>query len=658
MADFDPRDPIRNDKSDVKKRIIQELDKKFREGEPTAADWERLYRQFPNQEGLLDAERKARMKAYKEIRDKAKHLARKVYDKYVSGTMTTNRIAEKMAEHKTRNNWTDAQFEAFKREFMAILSGQRARDIENNQHIKVNRSRINKALGGPSMPEIKYGEIGLKIKESEHGTVSEIIKLMENNAALANNVYYQSLNYTDMFIPAITGKFDRSKDDPSDYIHPVIACLFLPKIEVLETHFLYSNFGKIIKRKFDKQPINDVPNILLLRDITTDPNDVVCDATSPMTDLLNRYKVQIALWSVVIQLRSGRYYNVPAMKQLIKSLSVCRNNLFDNADMSFNQDDGSFLRRLFNVFSFRPTFVATKKLSNMFNLQQLFQPQSQGVPFQQDFTLPTVATYGYTAQPLTTLTEISMINIQLPPPATTVQLGLLAPAAGGAPPPVDLHTQQTLWIYEGETKQNVPKEQSVISSNGILVFHVNRQAPKVTINSFANPMAFSQLPLTTGATLQSINTHKVNVAPIITVGPSNEVFSLKSVVAVTDTLITAPGTRIEERIITGSIGLLIESNPSDALSAGNRYLRYDPFGASQPVLVQPSVSATGAVTAPYYITNDPVSAMDPHFPTDGTERESWFDAASTKGTIYIYQPHKPYTPKIQIAPQMQFGLLM
>lgn len=652
MADFDPRDPIRNDKSDIKKRIIQELDKKFREGEPTAEDWERLYRQFPNQEGLLDAERKARFKVYKEIREKAQKLARRVFDKYQAGSMTTHRIMEKMKEHKARNNWTDEQFEAFKREFIAILSGHRAKDIENNQHRKAYRSRINQALGGPSMPKIEYSESGLKIKENEHGAVSEIIKLMESNAALANNVYYQSLRYKDMFLPAITGKFDKNKDDPTNYIHPVIACLFLPKIDVLETHFLYSNFGKIVKRKFDKQPINDVANILLLHDITTDPNDVVCDATSPMVDLLNRYKVQIALWNVVISLRSGRYYNVPAMKELTKYISICRNNLFDNADMSFNHDDGSFLRRLFSVFSFRPTFVAVQKLANVITMQQMFQPQGQR--FQQDFTIPSGVAYGYTARPAPTLTEIAMINIQLPPPTPTVELGLLAPAAGGGSSmsggaiPVDLQTHQTLWIYESDTKQSVPKEQSVIGSNGILVFHVNRQAPVVNIQGHVNPFAFNQLPLTTGATLQTFNKHEVNVAPVISIGPSNDIFTLKSVVAVTDTNISTGG--LTKSIITGSIGLLID-NDLDGVASGTRYLRYDPFGASQPVLVPPSATSTTSG----YVLNDPISAMPSHFSADKTP--SWFDTAQKNGTIYIYVPHKPYTPKMKMTPQLQFGLM-
>lgn len=631
MADFDEsRDTVAK-RGGIKEKIIQELDKRFRDGEPTADDWNRFYAEFPDQGEFLDAERKARFKSHREITKLAQNLAEDVRRKYLVGSMPTHKIAEKMVRYRNKNNWTNAQFEAFRRAFIALLSGKRATDVENNQMLSVNRSRINRALGGPVLANIQYQERGLRIKESDNAIVSEIIKLMDTHSDIHTKVLYQSLMYRDLGIVAISGEFDRTKNDPSDYIHPVIAALFLPKIDVLDIHMLHSDLGKIIKYKYDKKPINDMANNLLLRDITVDPNDVICDASSPMTDILNRYRVQIALWQTVLSLRNGQYYGSRGMRDLMKHLSVCRNNLFDNAELSFTQNDGAILRRLFSVFSFRPTFIATRKLAHVMDYMQMFQsPFNQQLTNQQDFTNP-ILTYHTTTQPMPTLTEIPMLNIQIP---------YHAGQAGGSRTPMDLQTQQTIWLYESESKRNVPREHTVISSNGILVFHVNRHAPKVNIQTLTHPLAFSQLPLTNGATLQDINDYPINVSPIISIGPNGggEIYQLRSVVALTDTAITA--SNISTRIITGSIAILIDPTTGS-------YYRYDPFKASQPVLYT-NTTPTPGVPAQYYVNNKPISSIDPHFsvPDPSGQPTGAFEIAATHGTIFVYVPHKQYVPQL------------
>ena len=101
------------------------------------------------------------------------------------------------------------------------------------------------------------------------------------------------------------------------------------------------------------------PDSLLFYDITSDPNDVVCETKSPITDIRNRYRVQIKLWETILRLRNGNYYEAEAISSFMESLNACRNNLYDNADLAFTQDEGAMLRRFMSVFSLRPTIVKT-----------------------------------------------------------------------------------------------------------------------------------------------------------------------------------------------------------------------------------------------------------------------------------------------------------
>src|SRR4029079_8840924 len=89
-------------------------------------------------------------------------------------------------------------------------------------------------------------------------------------------------------------------------------------------------------------------------------NDVVCEINSPIADLKNRYKVQINLWETVLKLRNGSYYEADPISEFLTTLNACRNNLYDNADLAYNQDEGAILRRLLSVFSLRPTIIYTK----------------------------------------------------------------------------------------------------------------------------------------------------------------------------------------------------------------------------------------------------------------------------------------------------------
>jgi len=103
-----------------------------------------------------------------------------------------------------------------------------------------------------------------------------------------------------------------------------------------------------------------------------DPNDVVCDLNAPMKDLKSRAEVQVQLWNNVYNLRNGKYFEANSL-DFMAYIDRCKISNVDNPDIVYLSDEGVILRRLFNVFSFRPIVVQTQPVigvitSNPLNL--------------------------------------------------------------------------------------------------------------------------------------------------------------------------------------------------------------------------------------------------------------------------------------------------
>jgi hypothetical protein len=496
-----------------------------------------------------------------------------------------------------------------------LLTGNRALEIDYNQNIVSNRSRINKALGNY---RAQVEEPGLRIKESEHGTLGEILKMYETSASLHRQVFMHSLMYEDCSIVAITGEFKRERHIASNYIHPVIAATYIPKFDIFEIHTLYSNFGSIIKSRYEKKPIVTEPDSLLFYDITSDPNDVVCEINSPMADIRNRYKVQISLWNTVLRLRSGKYYEDEPISEFLTNLNACRNNLYDNADLAYTQDEGSIMRRLLSVFSLRPTIIYTKPISTIASYVASPYGFNMGLSSGQQM-------FPFANQPVHTVTSIPMITLQIPPITE-----------GAEPKDLRSAISQSIWINENKTL--IPKEQSIISSKEVLIFYVNRRVQRINIRTYTSPLTFSQLPLTMSS-FDRLNSYPINVPAILSLGKSDEVYHLRSVVAVTETEIKQRDRT--SNIITGSTALIMKHSNIAAGDYTSKYLLYDPFGASLPFL-DPKDPRTG------YRVNKPISYIEPFVTSepgpDGVVDASFFDRASRNGTIFIYAKPGGYDP--------------
>lgn len=602
--------------SDIAEKIRKEVERLARKGVPTTADIVELYDRYPDNETIVDEILKVHTKRHRRIKEQARKIADKVYRKYNEGRYTLHQILDKMMKYKADNKWTDAEYDEFRKELSNRLTGRRSSEIDNNQNIEINRSRINRVLGNSRKIQ---SDSGLRIKESEHGVLSEILNMYERSSSLHRSVFMHSLMYTDCSLVAMTGEYKRERNISSNYIHPLLACMFLPKFDIFEIHMLQSNFGSIIKARYEKKMPTSMPDMLLYDDMTTDPNDVVCEINSPLADIRNRYKVQIKLWETVMKLRNGSYYEDNPISDFMSALNECRNNLYDNSDLVYNNDEGSMARRLFSVFSLRPTWIASKNISSLGPMlaSQMLLPVNPGQGFNN--------VYPFQEQPMVTITKVPMITI-----------GELPPLKEGSEP-IDIRSAITRNIWLNEKNTMIPKEQSIIYSNEVLVFYVNRRVSNIRMNTFTNPLPFSQLPMTMSG-FDRINNYPINVPSAITLGRMEETYNLRSVVAVSQTEISQ-GER-STNIITGSTGLITSPRDFDSGVYEPKYYLYDPVGAAIPVRHPESEE-------PGYFTNKPISFIEPIFTppketTGGVLNLSFYDRAATSGTIYIYAKPSGY----------------
>lgn len=622
-------------------KIRTELERLVKKGSFGRTDVVELYKKYPENEAIVDEILRIRTKKLQQVKRQAKELAQKIYRKYINGTRPLHEILEKMMRYKTENKWSDQEYDEFRKELSALLTGQRAMEIDLNQNLVSYRSRISKALGYVGATKILSQEEsqGLNIKESEYGVLNEILSMHETYQSLSKSVFMHSLMYEDTSLVAMTGEYKRERHIASNYIHPLIACMFLPKFEIFEIMMLYSDFGSIIKSRYEKKPIITEPDYLLFDAITTDPNDVVCEVSSPIADLRNRYRVQIGLKETVLKLRNGNYYEANPISDFLKSLNQCRNNLYDNADLLYNQDDGALLRKLLSVFSLRPTIIYTRPIYSVasFAAGPFGMGMGMGGDLSGNLAMNALGmgmgmgTTGldmgmgmnnmpFNNQPIYTVTSIPMITLQIPPFEM-----------GGNMEPKDIRssTTQTIWINENKTI--IPKQQSIIYSKEVLIFYVNRRIQRIQIKTFSNPISFSQLPLTMSS-FERLNKYPVHVPDRLVIGRSGEEsYYLRSVVAVNETEIKQ-GDKVTN-IITGSTGLIMSHRDVERNIFQPKYYLYDPFGASLP---RKHPEDEG------HFTNKPISQIEPIFTpppelTGGIVNLSFFERAKHNGTIFIYQ---------------------
>ncbi len=514
------------------------------------------------------------------IKKKAQKFAQLVLTRY--NHLGTKRVMEKARKLKKKYGFSDDEFHAF------VNIALSDKNIASMNTYNVPNTPMSRALGYTT--DTTVGKMSYKPDEAKY--LQEILTLHQTSMSLHAQVVSQSLLYRDTAPEALTGKFDRSKNNAYNYIHPVIAALFLPRIKYIDEHMLIASISNIVVQKNSNNPIKIQPDWELFYDMITDPNELTCvNRDSAIQDLLQRTKLQVELWKSVRDLRNGRYY--PADSDavgLISALDQCRPGVFDSPDMAFVKDEGTILRKLLGAFSLRPTIVSI-------------------TPFGGTMTV----NFPMQAYALTQVTSIPIVNFRLPLNIRNYDLKVNLQESLEQP---DMYV---------ENKMIVTKMKNIIYSRDFIVFYVNRRYQNINFARLVSPYNFSMLP-TTLSGFETVNEVQVNYPSVLSIGDDS--FALRSVVMVEKSCFNRDPTRdpVKEIIVGCSAGIII---PEDIQKGrmNKSCLIYDPQSAAIKMENESGQFEDRA----------PISWVPCQSNLYGSSDIEPFDSrASRRGTIYVY----------------------
>jgi hypothetical protein len=424
---------------------------------------------------------------YNNIVKTAKSFADAVKKRY-GGNIPYHILLQKSRLHAEKHNIDEDEFAEFQKIYEQNLAG-----TEQKNEVLIQMSNIMKVLGNVT-PEFNSH---FEINEDDFHNLQEIIKLCEVSKPLYAQTMLQTLQYEDLALQAINVIINKNIHNPNDHIHPVLAAMFLPKIHMFETFFIYANIANIVKSRYNKEPLTTRPDYELFYNLVTDPNDIVCDYRSPVGDLLNRCNLQNHIWNSIIHLRNGQLFN-PAFRDFTNAIDICRLNKYDTTDLVYGKHDGTIIKRIFAAFSFRPTVVVTMPITNVF------------------------ATNPYAQNNRPTVTSIPMVNIKLHAYTKLNPLDV-----GYQPVKLSKCLKQPQTFIEKNIM--VQYLTDVVYSREVIIFYIDRRA---NILQYNTPFSLSSLP-TAVAGFEKINTYPIDIECKITLNPSIEnpvEYCLRSVV--------------------------------------------------------------------------------------------------------------------------------
>lgn len=500
------------------------------------------------------------------ITKKARKFKQLIYDKYSKYNLPYPKLLKKAQKYAKRYELADDEFQLFLN--YSFNDGKYSSNVVN-----LPNTAMSKTLGyGATIAAADK----LRVAPNELDVLQEILRIYAETRALHANVTLQSLTYGGFDPEALNGKYDAAKNNPYSYVHPIVAALFVPKINYFDEHMLVASLAHIVKCKHEGKPINNKPDYEVYWDMITDPNDTVCDMSSPLKDLKNRIVLQTRLWDSVFNLRQGKYYN-DRLVEFLLAVDNCRNNIYDVPDLTYVKDEGAITRRLLSAFSLRPTVVSTTPLYGVIGNNPYINPTT-----------------------LSNVTTIPMVNVRLP-------LSLF-----GTVPSVDLISgiSQPQWFVEN--KMLVPKQQAIIHSRDVMLFYVNRRYQTVNFARLVTPYNFQNLPMTVSG-LEKLNSTSVNFDENITMGDDRYV--LKSVVLVETGDVNTSDPNFKSMIV-GTSAILFNK---DATGTTTR-LHYTPqqpngsevmknMGAGNETEINAKIRENGTI----FVYQKTVSAASPFF---------------------------------------------
>lgn len=387
-------------------------------------------------------------------------------------SMSLSKFMRRALKYKKRYSLSDDEFDEIKRCFeMKIFN---TRGYPDTIYPNTNLSRV---LGYP----ITESTDRLKPSNTEdYGQLQDILRIYEMFKGIHSYIVIQTMTYTDMSNETLNATFNRDRHDINRFVHPVLAALFLPKIKTLEERMLYANIAGIVNSKYNGQRILTKPDYELFYSMVIDPSDTVCDNVSPIKDLKSRAEVQVQLWNNVYNLRNCKFYDA-AVFDFIAYIDKCRISNVDNPDVMYLSDEGVILRRLFNVFSFRPIVVSTQPVvfQNM-----MINPLNIGQP------------------PVNMITSIPYITYRIPNSFT------MDPAFE---PDLNINDadKQISFYMDPNTGNFVPRITKVLNINGPIIYYIPRKMIGLPISISA-----PQIGLFNVSKLSDSVRHYTNINPV------------------------------------------------------------------------------------------------------------------------------------------------
>jgi len=465
---------------------------------------------------------------------KVRKLAEKIYEKLVSKypNLSIKEYITKVAEYKKKYNFDDSEMQSI----LQILFRNK-QVVQNSEFLEIGQNEMGRTLGF-QMATGNYSS-KMEVRPDEMEQLQSILQLNAATKELHQQIQLQSLIYDDVSRKAVAGEFDKQRVNIFSYVHPVVAALFLPKIEFLENHMLRASISNIIQKRYEGSHLETQPDFELYYDISTDPSEVACNVdynyilngkSRPVNDLLARVNVQVKLWEAVLNLRQGKYYTND-LSSFIGAIDTCRNSVFDAADFAYVKDEGTILRKLFSAFSIRPIVVCTAPVLGVATANP---------------PLSNLAT--------THITTIPMLSYRVSPTDRRGNNYSLNHAL----------YQRQLYIHK---RQLTVKTQHVMYCRDILVIYVHRRFQTVNLSKLARPYELLKLPVTVSA-YEKLHVAKVDFGFTLNVNNIQR-FDIKSIVVVE----LSPH---DNSMIIGCSALVKVGNP-DTASNSNSVLYYNPL---------------------------------------------------------------------------------
>lgn len=572
MDSSDVQNTHRNRPSKNDNVVNEEIQKLLRKNnEKTSSDLINKLKTRLGDDELVNKIQQKYVDIHSSIVKKARKFARLIREKYGDSRYPFHILLEKAHMFKVKHGLTNDEFAEFQRIYEQELVGLQSPEVfayANNMMKLLGTSQSNSGFTS-------------KLNDQDYKYLQEILKLSSTSKVLHSQVFLQSVQYNDCAFQALTGKYDRTKDNPLEHVHPVLAALFLPKVEELEHNFILANMANIVKARFNKEPIANLPDAKLFHALISDPNDIVCDSRSSVLDLLNRCNLQQQLWNCVLNLRNGQYYGA-GFRDFISGVDMCKLNKYDNPDLVYGRYDGTVVKRLLSSFSFRPTMLASSTINpNNFS------------------------TNPYTQNMRPVVSAVPMINLRLAPNINNnnavVNLS-------------DALQQDQVLVENGMI---VSKQTSLLFSNDVLFFYVDRRANSIRLEEL-KPYNIGKMPVSISG-FERLNDQEVEFKEELNI--RSDLYKLRSVV-LSEVNEISQNTKDQNIVVGSSAVVIAQGNEYETPD----YLYYNPLG-----VVKGFEQNGGAVR------NDPITLIPMGPQVGGYEEASFLNMAKKRGIIFMYQ---------------------